>query len=178
MADFRRIVFALAVLALFAGLAGAQSMVCNASTVPTQLRSEGITDLMGDIQLQCSGGAVTPTGQNIPQANFVVYTNTTVTSRLLTTSGSTGTASEAMLLIDEPGSGETTSAYNGSQLPLYGATVPINACTTPLSGCTAIAGTASYSPGGAGPFPSRSRKPISAPLQRRSMLTTTRSGAS
>jgi len=154
MADFRRIVLALAVLALFAGLAGAQSMVCNASTVPTQLRSEGITDLMGDIQLQCTGGAVTPAGQNIPQANFVLYTNTAVTSRLLTTSGTTGTASEAMLLIDEPGSGETTNAYNGSQLPLYGATVPIIACPTPLSGCTAIAGTASYSPtGGGGPYP-------------------------
>jgi len=144
MADFRRIVLALAVLALFAGLAGAQSMTCNASTVPTSLRSEGITDLMGDIQLQCSGGAVTPQGGNITQANFVVYTNTTVTSRLLTTSGSTGTASEAMLLVDEPGSGETTSAYGGGQQLLFGSTVPVNACPTPLSGCTAVAGSVTY----------------------------------
>jgi len=131
MADFRRIVLALAVLALFTGVAGAQGGVggvlqCNATTVPPQLRSEGITELMGDIVLNCSGGTAIPTpiGDYIPQANFVVYTNTTVTSRLLSSGGS-----EALLLLDEPGSG----------LGTWGAAQPITACATPLSGCTAVA---------------------------------------
>jgi hypothetical protein len=129
MADFRRIVLVLAVLSLCAGIAGAQALTCNATTVPTQLRSEGITELMGDILLTCTGGVSTAPGSVIPQANFVVYTNTTVTSRLLV-----GSASEALLLIDEPGSG----------LASYGAAQPIVACNAPLSGCPATAATASY----------------------------------
>ncbi|MGA1994513.1 MAG: hypothetical protein ABSH45_01935 [Bryobacteraceae bacterium] len=135
MADFRRIVLVLAVLALFAGLAGAQSTVlqCNATTVPPQLRSEGITELMGDIVLNCAGGTATPVGQTIQQANFVVYTNTTVTSRLLS-----GSASEALLLIDEPGSGLNT----------WGAAQPITACATPLSGCPSYAAQTTFTPTG------------------------------
>jgi len=128
MADFRRIVLALAVLTLLVGVAGAQTLTCNATTVPTQARSEGITELMGDIVLTCTGGApITVPGQLIPQANFVVYTNTTVTSRLL--SGTNGTASEAVLLLDDPGANTGT----------WGAAQPIVPCSTPYTGCTAVA---------------------------------------
>ncbi|MGP8246002.1 MAG: hypothetical protein ACLQVN_15955, partial [Bryobacteraceae bacterium] len=139
MADFRRIALALAVLALCAGLAGAQTMTCNATTVPTQVRSEGVTELMGDIVLNCSGGAPTAVGSFIPQSNFVVYTNTTVTSRLL--SGTNGTASEAILLIDDPGSGETIS---GTSVLTWGAAQNIIPCATPLSGCVAYASGITY----------------------------------
>ncbi|MGA2116616.1 MAG: hypothetical protein ABSH56_17895 [Bryobacteraceae bacterium] len=133
MADFRRIVLALAVLTLLVGVAGAQTLTCNATTVPTQARSEGITELMGDIVLTCTGGApITTAGQLIPQANIVVYTNTTVTSRLL--SGTNGTASEAVLLLDDPGA--NTSAWGAAQ--------PIVACPTPYSGCTAVAEPTSF----------------------------------
>ena len=76
MADFRRIVLALAVLTLLVGVAGAQTLTCNATTVPTQARSEGITELMGDIVLTCTGGApITTAGQLIPQANIVEWSN-------------------------------------------------------------------------------------------------------
>ena len=60
MVDFRRWIIAAAVLALFAGLASAQvpggsgqgSLACSASVaVPPQLRSEGLTELIGDIVL-------------------------------------------------------------------------------------------------------------------------------
>jgi len=138
MADFRRIVLVLAVLALCAGLASAQPMVCNSTAYPTQIRSEGVTELMGDILLSCSGGVVTPVGVAIPQINFVVYTNTTVTSRLLV---GTQTASEAILLIDDPGSGETIGSTG---VVTYGAQLPVIPCGTPLQGCSAIAGAITY----------------------------------
>jgi hypothetical protein len=99
MADFRRCILALAVVALLATAASAQSIQpfsCNASAaVPPFLRSEGLTELTGDIVLTCTGSG--PSGF----ANFTVFLgNTTVTSRIL---DSTTLDSEALLLIDEPG---------------------------------------------------------------------------
>ncbi len=112
MVDFRRWVIAAAVLALFAGLAGAQvtgpgstgAFTCSANVaVPPQLRSEGLTDLIGDIVITCSGGQLPPpgtAGTAIPTANFVVSLQTNVTSRIIGSGG----LSEALLMIDEPGS--------------------------------------------------------------------------
>jgi len=138
--NFRKCILALSVLALFAGLASAQvsggssgsneSCIANAA-VPPQLRSEGYTELTGDITLNCTGGVTTAGGAQIPTANVTVYLNGTVTSRLLATSGG---ASEAILLIDEPGSG----------LPGYGPTVPVTMCSTSSqanNACTEFAGT-------------------------------------
>ena len=76
------------------------------------LRAEGLTELIGDIVLTCTGGA-TPDGRValIPTANFTVSFGTNVTSRLLnynslpTSSVTSPNTSEALLLIDEPGSG-------------------------------------------------------------------------
>jgi len=99
MADFRKWFLALTVLALFAGLASAQTgIVCNANAVPPQLRGEGFTEQVGDILLSCTGANP---GQT---ANITVYLNQTVTSRIL--SGSATVAgqypSEALLLINDP----------------------------------------------------------------------------
>jgi len=117
MPDFRKWIIALAVLALFTGLASAQvgtggtnggapfsCTVTNGAVTPT-LRAEGFTELTGDILLACSGGAQPALGSVIPTATIAVFLNTAVTSRLLGTNGVTG-ASEALLIIDEPGSGE------------------------------------------------------------------------
>jgi hypothetical protein len=113
MVDFRRWITAIAVLALFAGLACAQvnsssagvgPLTCGATvTVPPQLRSEGLTELIGDIVITCTGGTAITPGTTIPTANITVSLGTNVTSRLLGTAGVTN-ASEALLLIDEPGS--------------------------------------------------------------------------
>jgi uncharacterized protein (TIGR03437 family) len=91
-----------------------------------------MTELVGDIVLTCTGGTPTPLGQVVPTANITVQLNTAVTSRQF----SNGT-SEALLLIDEPGSATNP---NTPQIP----------CLT-LGGCpilgTAGAGTYNGTPG-------------------------------
>jgi len=119
MVDFRRWIIVAAVLALFAGLAGAQvsggggqgTLACTASVaVPPQLRSEGLTELIGDIVLSCTGGSALPNGSVVSTANITVSLPTNVTSRILATAALGNNQlnqniSEALLLIDEPGSG-------------------------------------------------------------------------
>jgi len=105
MADFRRCILALAVVALLTGLVSTasaqvpqQPFACTATAaVPTLMRSEGLAELTGDIVLQCAG--TLPAG-SLNVANFAVFLgNTTITSRIL--DPVTG-ASEALLLVDEP----------------------------------------------------------------------------
>jgi hypothetical protein len=130
MADFRKWILALSVLALvFTGVASAQvngegtAITCVAGTaVPPQLRTEGYTELVGDITLVCTGGTAPGLGNIIPQANIVVQLPGTITSRLI------GSASEALLMIDEPGASKLTG---------FGPAQPQVLCTTPLIGCQA-----------------------------------------
>jgi len=137
MVSFRRWILALTVLALFAGLAGAQvtgnnQLTCatNVSVTPT-LRAEGYTEQTGDITLNCSGGVNLPVGSQIPAVNIQIFLNTAVTSRLLPVSNVSNNISEALILIDEPGSG----------LPGYGPSLPQKICPTPLLGCVQYIGT-------------------------------------
>lgn len=149
MADFRRWILALAVLSLFVGLAAAQTttpapLTCTASAAGTPtIRSEGFTELVGDIVITCSGGTTPNPGTQLPFANFTIYMNTSVTSRLL---GSNG-ASEALLMIDEPGAPNVSGGT-----PPYGQTQTQNVCNSsfanysggtggPATGCTAYAAT-------------------------------------
>jgi hypothetical protein len=78
-----------------------------------------MTELVGDIVLSCSGGTPTPANKVIPTGNLTLTLNTQVTSRLINQSGQ----SEALLLIDEPG-----STVNPG---------PISLCTAP-GGCPVI----------------------------------------
>lgn len=123
MADFRRFILAFAVVALLVGLvpmASAQvgvQCIANAAVPPT-LRSEGLTELVGDIVLNCNGGTPTTAGQTIPQANITIFLNTQVTSRLLNSP-----QSEAVLTVDEPTALQTSAAQT---------------CTS-ITGCIAIA---------------------------------------
>jgi hypothetical protein len=139
MADFRRWMTALAVMALFVGLASAQvgttgtnftPFTCAVQnvTVTPNLRSEGFTEQTGDIVLVCTGGAPIPVGTQIPTVNITVFYNVpAVTSRLI--NNTTGVnASEALLLIDEPNNGAA-----GTQTG-YGPNLPQLLCNSPANG--------------------------------------------
>jgi hypothetical protein len=125
MADFRRCILAFAVVTMLLGLiptASAQTAafqcVANAAVPPT-VRAEGLTELVGDIVLNCTGGTPTPAGSQLPQANITVFLNTQVTSRLYSSN-----QSEAILTVDEPLAPAETSARQ--------------TCTS-ISGCAAFA---------------------------------------
>jgi hypothetical protein len=153
MVDFRRGITALGMFALFTGLAaaqvgstGQQQLTCNTNvTVTPALRGEGYTEQTGDITITCTGGAPIAAGQSVPLVNIAVFYNTTVTSRLLPTTSpqSSSNTSEALLLIDEPGSG----------LPGFGPSLPQVLCATPLTGCQAWAGPATSPTLGVSPIP-------------------------
>ena len=74
MADFRRCLYALALVALLAGFtasASAQAFQCTNSTgVPPVVRAEGYSELMGDIVLDCTGGIPTPPNQTVPASQY------------------------------------------------------------------------------------------------------------
>jgi hypothetical protein len=153
MVSFRRIFFAIAVLALLTGLASAQvniggsasgPLACTANVAnPTQARSEGYAELLGDISIICTGGTA-PVSGSVPTANITVsLNNTLVTSRIFSTS--TG-ASEALLLIDEPGAPQTQPN------PSVGVAQPQSLCSSAtlgagLGGCTTIVGTTTNTAG-------------------------------
>jgi large repetitive protein len=135
MADFRRWLTALAVPLVFVGIASAQvtgggstPLTCSVQTSNTPiLRSEGITEEVGDIVITCTGGAILANGTAASLVNVTVSLTSQVTSRLLGTG-----ASEALLLIDEPNSGLPVA------VPGFGPGQPFTDCTTPNTG--AIAG--------------------------------------
>src|SRR5687767_10860327 len=109
MVAFRKLFPVLAVFALLLGATSAYGqgatgapLQCTANSgVPPVVRAEGYTELVGDIVISCTGG--NPAAPFL--ANFQVFLNTNITSRLL---GSN--QSEALLMIDEPGLPRTNAA--------------------------------------------------------------------
>jgi hypothetical protein len=71
--------------------------VANAGVPPT-VRAEGLTELVGDLVLNCTGGVPTLAGQLVPKANVTIFLSVPITSRLIDSVNT----SEALLLIDEP----------------------------------------------------------------------------
>jgi hypothetical protein len=106
MVDFRKWFLVLALVVMTAATASAQNaaFACTASAgVPPLLRSEGLTELTGDIVLNCTGGD--PLVPII--ANFQVFLNTNMTSRFIS-----DPYTEAMLLINEPVEGAQVLGTN------------------------------------------------------------------
>jgi hypothetical protein len=128
MVDFRKWFPALAVAALAFGAAStanaqqvaAFSCVGNAG-VPPIVRAEGLTELVGDLVLNCNGGTPTALDAPVPQANVQIFLNTNVTSRL-----TNNPWSEALLMIDEPGPAAQRycSVNGGCAISGVGATDP------------------------------------------------------
>ncbi|HEV8413012.1 MAG TPA: hypothetical protein VGQ49_05415 [Bryobacteraceae bacterium] len=109
MADFRRCLYALALVALLAGLtvpASAQAFQCqtNTSNVPL-VRAEGYTELLGDILLDCTGGIPTAPNQSVPTVNLTVALDqgVNITSQVTAIVNSVEFL-EALVIIDEPNS--------------------------------------------------------------------------
>ena len=104
MADFRKWLLALVAVALIfsvstpasAQVVPAMQCVANAG-VPPIVRAEGLTELVGDLVLNCTGGTPTAVEGVVPQSNVQIFLNTNVTSKLLASP-----FSEALLMIDEP----------------------------------------------------------------------------
>jgi hypothetical protein len=86
--------------------ANAQSACTVGSGVNTLVRAEGYNDLVGDIVLTCTGGTPTAPGVIVPQVDFLVTLNGTITSRITATltGGSGASMTEALLLMDDPNS--------------------------------------------------------------------------
>jgi len=111
MVDFRKMIPVLAVSVLVLGsavTASAQTtLTCFANGgVNTPVRSEGLTEQVGDLQITCQGGTPTAAGAAIASTvNIQVFLNTTITSRLMSSGTSLPAASEALLLLDEPAPG-------------------------------------------------------------------------
>jgi len=121
MADFRKLFLVLAVGALFATAASAVDYHCDASSVPTLVRAEGIAEMMGDVKLDCSGTLPNPAAGLVVNIRLTLSTN--VTSNLLQDSDSTthGTGAkksnvvtEATLVLDRGTAG--FRGYCGSEV--------------------------------------------------------------
>ena len=113
MADFRRCIYALALVALFAGFtasASAQQFQCsNTTSNPPLVRAEGYAELLGNITLDCTGGIPTPAGQPVPTVTIQVNLDVNVTSQVTAFSPNNSIEYlEALLIVDEP-----NSASNG-----------------------------------------------------------------
>jgi hypothetical protein len=99
MVSFRKALLLLAVLVLVAGTVSAQIVNCTTRATPTIMRSEGLTEEAGRVEIRCEG--LTP-GQPIGPVTFRMFTAPwQITSKLVSGSMPTGTL-EAALLIGQP----------------------------------------------------------------------------
>ena len=121
MADFRRLLYAFAIVALLVGItvpASAQSvlMTCTGSANNPLIRGEDYTAMTGDIFVQCTGGIPTGSTFLVPKVDITVFTTTsTITSKLTDSSAPPNTNfNEVLLVIDEAGS----AAPSGVTFPL------------------------------------------------------------
>jgi len=155
MADFRRCLYALALVALLAGLtstASAQSFQCqNTTSVIPNVRGEGYAELLGDIVLDCTGGTPTPPNATVPQVNIVVQLDTSVSSKVTATVNNVQFV-ESLLIVDEPNSTINPPArpirncgYAGEDTTAAGAGVCILTGAGSLGAATTYDGTANHS---------------------------------
>ncbi len=97
---------------------------------PSAVRAEGFTERVSDVLITCTGGTPVNLGSPLPRMNLQLFTQKSITSRLISAAGQQG--SEVLLLLDEP----STAPQGGSP---FGASAPFNLCPTPLGGCVEYA---------------------------------------
>src|SRR3954454_11991368 len=99
---------------------------CQRTDLPVTLLSEGMTELVSDVVLKCTGGTPTNAGAAVPRYQIMLTSSTPLASRILVP-GTPGTGtSEALLIIDDPDfarqngcltnvSGDSCPAISGDQ---------------------------------------------------------------
>jgi hypothetical protein len=106
------------ILTVSAGSLGAGPLACSANVaVPPQMRSSGMTEALGDIVLTCVNGTPTASGAAVPAYDVQVTLPTPITSRTYANGWS-----DALLIVDEPGSGLPGSGPNAPQVACATAT--------------------------------------------------------
>ena len=167
MVDFRKWLLAFAATALLFGLGtsayaqGSSAFVCQATAGnPHIVRAEGVTELVGDLVLNCTGGAPTAYDVPIPLSTVQISLNTNVTSRLTGGGVADGNVTEAILAIDEPfpsavasPNGNGTTFYPGTAVPVPGAAQVQTGClANGLTNCGILGVGTALNFGAAGPY--------------------------
>src|SRR6185437_3468906 len=120
---------------------------CTVSAVPTQIRSEGLTELTGDILFQCTA----PSGAQALTGALTLFYPVQVTNRI----DSNGNAADAQLLVSAGGGYFTSTGISGKiqggNLTFLGLNVPISPNGAALK-VTGVRVNARQFPGGA-PMP-------------------------
>src|SRR5437016_4475687 len=97
----RLLPFLICLSSLYAQVGPGSQINCSTNiSVTPALRGEGYAERTGEIILICTGGTPTASGAGVPTVDITLYYNAQVTSRLYA-----NTWSEALLIVDEPGSG-------------------------------------------------------------------------
>lgn len=99
----RSFAFLISPLVLISGLSAQQAAVCSQSPITPLVRAEGLTERMGDILLNCSGGI--PNGQVL--GNLSIFLTVDITNRL-----AANNVTDVQLFIDN-GSGPVLSPVQG-----------------------------------------------------------------
>ena len=108
MAEFRRMLYAFALVALLAGLTvPASAQECHGTANNPLIRAEDYTALAGDIFVTCSGGTPTSNGSLVPKINITVSSSTTTITSKLTDTDVSPNFNEALLIMDEAGETST-----------------------------------------------------------------------
>jgi uncharacterized protein (TIGR03437 family) len=99
---------------------------CERVETPVSVRREGMTELLSDIVLKCTGGTPSARGAVLPKYQVVLASNAMLTSRIMVPGVTNTGMSEALLVVDEPSFSEQ------------------NGCASQPSGdaCPAVAGDA------------------------------------
>lgn len=93
---------------------------CQREDTPVSVRSEGLTELLSDIVLKCTGGTPTVIGQALPTYQIIVTSTIPITSRISVPGTAETGITETLLVVDEPAFPEQigcATSTNGESCP-------------------------------------------------------------